>query len=415
MENKKRSLENGKWKKIVNKHNKKMVALALAGTLMGVQIQGNIELVEASQVSVTSTTTTNSSTFLTAVRRMDNLDAIKQMNVGSLGNISDSVTTARSIYDKLPAEAKSDKGVLRWEGYLTKKEEGIANRFVALSAQLPTNNQMERMSANGLVVARSRINKIRNLYSKLPTNAKMNSGVNRWEGYLTQKEDASGITFVNVARALPSVAEIKEMNEEELLKYYEEAEKVKDAFNALSGTAKSNTQVSTWGTYLATKEDAAYEVAEKLEVELPERAPNDKVEDEEPADEKEPEVPEIPVEPKPVDPVPEIPGNLPLPPAGRDIGYTEKGNIKNDKNVDPNDAYGHLVREKYVIPYETVYIENPLFEEGQEELLLEGVNGTELHVYDVTILGGGAYQRTMVYKGMSQNPINRILVVRQAP
>lgn len=69
----------------------------------------------------------------------------------------------------------------------------------------------------------------------------------------------------------------------------------------------------------------------------------------------------------------------------------------------------------YVIPYETVYVENPLLEEGQEEILLEGKNGTGVNAYKVTILGGGAYQRTLEYKYMRQNPVDRVVVVREIP
>ena len=102
-----------------------------------------------------------------------------------------------------------------------------AKGFLDVAVPLPTLAQIGKMNQAQFDQARNKIQSARGVYNQLSAADKENVKVARWAGYLAAKENAVGNTFIDLAMALPTVAEIKAAEGEALAEVRAEIDAVR--------------------------------------------------------------------------------------------------------------------------------------------------------------------------------------------
>lgn len=204
--------------------------------------------------------------FTILVRELPSVSAIQSMSNTQLRILETNMAAARLLYNSLPASAKTDADVKRWEGYLSTKQKEASNlldvseNFILASKKLPSVPQIKQMNDVQLKSLENELNKVRTAYNRLPANVKQNADILRWEGYLTDKETTvrqilnPGKAFILEARKLPNLSVIERMSYSELQETEKEHQAVRSFYNALPASAKTNKEVKTWAGYLTDKE-----------------------------------------------------------------------------------------------------------------------------------------------------------------
>lgn len=198
-------------------------------------------------------------TFVNDSRSLPSVSRLKQMSGSQLSTQIRKMEAIRSSYNKLSNGAKGDKDVKRWEGYLSTKESAVSNtgsNFVETARKLPTISAINNMDYSTFQSTKVNIRKTRNTYDNLNPSSKKKSNVIRWEGYLSAKEKAIGLYFIQEAQSLPSVSAIRNMNDSQRTVIDTDLKKVRNNHNSLSQSAKNDNDVSRWQEYLSQKEAA---------------------------------------------------------------------------------------------------------------------------------------------------------------
>ncbi|HZK22789.1 MAG TPA: glucosaminidase domain-containing protein, partial [Atopostipes sp.] len=213
--------------------------------------------------------------FTLVSRELPSLSVIRSMNNSQLRVLLVDLSIARSLYDALPASAKTDADVKRWYGYLTSKEETtnglleISEDFITLSRALPSVSAINVMNEKQLITLEKDLEAVRKVYNSLPATAKQHADIVRWAGYLTDKETLvnhrlnPGEAFISEARKLPNLSAIEKMTNSQLQSVEKQAKEVRTFYNTLPTSVKGKSEVQTWEGYLKDKEQL---VATQLEI-----------------------------------------------------------------------------------------------------------------------------------------------------
>jgi len=204
--------------------------------------------------------------FLSAAQALPDVDEITEADRAD-------ISIVRDMYNELPATDRNRDDVQRWKGYVEQKLAALPSdaesQFIVEARSLPHIAEIEAMNAEEFAAAKVGIQQARSTYRQLNAEQRADSAVDRWAGYVSEKEAAFGITFQLEARALPSVSDIATMDEAELLAAQEDAAAVRALYNPLSETAKNDADVSRWEGFLTQKEDA---INAALDTEEPEES-----------------------------------------------------------------------------------------------------------------------------------------------
>lgn len=206
--------------------------------------------------------------FVENVKALPSIATLNAMTPVERQNAKNEMETVRSSYQDLSQIAKKDEDVSRWESYLVLKEVAVVNlgeTFIENVQALPYLSAIAQMDTQTFTDTKSEIIKNRNLYNELSNTDKNNTNVVRWEGYLSEKETAMGIKFVEVARELPSISSITTLETEELSRVKEDIETLRVSYQALFNVAKKDADVERWEDYLTQKEDALIARENQLE------------------------------------------------------------------------------------------------------------------------------------------------------
>ncbi len=213
--------------------------------------------------------------FLTTARSLPSVSAIEQMPQKQWTSTQAELSYVRGLYQTLSPAAKQNQEVMRWEEYLTQKEEAAQRAsaydgaaFIQEVKALPSVAAIEQMSYTQLSQLQSQLALIRGNYNRLPSAVRRQADVSRWEGYLSSKEaavqnnlPAAGTAFVNQVRNLPAVSDIERMNANQLANLRSTMARIRSNYKALSAAEKKQAEVITWESYLSEKEAAAENVS----------------------------------------------------------------------------------------------------------------------------------------------------------
>lgn len=173
-----------------------------------------------------------------------------------------SVASATLLITSLPALYQSTIP-LSQPIFTTSSVEAATNSSVFLreARSLPNISLINQMARGiyGIMnfdATKSDIIHTRNLYNRLSNREKNDSDVKKWEAYLSLKETAVGITFVNDSRSLPNVSSLKQMSGAQLTNQVRKMNTIRNSYNQLSQVAKGDRDVKRWESYLTSKENA---------------------------------------------------------------------------------------------------------------------------------------------------------------
>ena len=204
--------------------------------------------------------------FVKDARNLPSVSQIEAMNSNQFNQAKAAVQQSRDAYNKLSSLSKQNSDVIRWESYLIDKERAIGTVFVEEAKSLPSVSAIEQLSSAELVNIDTTLASVRALYNNLSQVAQQDSDVIRWEGDLRDKEDATGLTFVEQGRNLPTVGIIRQMNVSQLKELQTVLETVRISFEKLAPVVKQSQDVSRWEGYLTIKEDVVASIQETNEL-----------------------------------------------------------------------------------------------------------------------------------------------------
>ncbi len=197
--------------------------------------------------------------FVNAIQALPNVSELRQMPEQELAPVIDEMARIRRSYSQLSAAAKADHDVVRWAGYLAQKEKAVQDSgtyFVESARSLPRVADISEMAFSLFLQTKADIQAVRTTYNRLADPVKNNAEVMRWEGFLTEKEAAVGLSFVQQVRALPSVAAIHQMDETQKAALALELDAASASYNGLAPNAQTEMEVARWYHYLNQKQAA---------------------------------------------------------------------------------------------------------------------------------------------------------------
>src|SRR5699024_2113173 len=160
-------------------------------------------------------------TFVNQAAAIPSVSAIEALSGKKLDAVRADIQSARASYTALADVAKKHSSVSKWESFLGYKEEAAkaevsgADAFVANVRAIANISAIEAMNEKDFAAERTKVATARVLYNRLSDADKADDSVMRWVGYLTEKEEAVGLPFINEVKALASLEEIAEMDEKE--------------------------------------------------------------------------------------------------------------------------------------------------------------------------------------------------------
>ena len=234
-------------------------SILLMATLPIIQSHDVLPYSITQQISVEASN--RASLFLMQARHAPSLATIQNLPTDTYGlfelqSIKSEIHYTRSIYQELSRSEKNNSEVKRWEGYLTVKEEAIGTHFIQAVSSLPTVSQLRGLSENQTQAVAREITAIRKAFSQLPNITKMDSDVQRWEGYLNSKEKIvdPATYFVKEAQSLPNISSIQTMTGADFQQAKLDIQVVRQAYQQLPSKVKTDPNVIRWEGFLAEKE-----------------------------------------------------------------------------------------------------------------------------------------------------------------
>jgi len=238
-------------------------------------------------------------TFVAEVQALPNVSTIQAMTKAELTKFENELSAVRSMYSQLIASDKELPRVKTWENYLQQKENATqaslnqepevenpsevpeeseesegsdSQAFIIAAKALPLVSEIEAMSSEQLYGVQAEMDAARGLYNALPASEQANANVDRWEGYLADKEvmtrelQVTGEEFIAAVDALPSVSAIEAMNDEQLSVLEGKMDAARDLYDPLPASEKDKAGVARWEGYLSDKESAAHTRSDETDV-----------------------------------------------------------------------------------------------------------------------------------------------------